>query len=164
MKKFFHKINQMLSAFCGWLMLLMMVLLCVDVVSRGLGKSLQGIAVMSVLVMASVIYLGLARCEEHQEHVRLELFLSKLPNSIRKIVEMAIFTLELATVSAFLFAVYTNAWDSYVNSEAVAGTVQILLWPVKWIMVVGLFFYWVQVFLKFMDGLKGIRGEERTLY
>jgi TRAP-type C4-dicarboxylate transport system permease small subunit len=163
MKKIFHEINQILSAFCGWLILLMMVLLCLDIASRSLGHSLQGIAVLSVMVMVIVIYLGLARCEEHQEHVRLELFLDKLPDSIRKMVEMVMFIIEFATVGAFLYAVYSNALHSFVNSEAVAGTVQIPLWPVKWLMVIGLFFYLVQVFIKCWNGLKGMKGEERTI-
>jgi len=73
MKSLFHKINQILSGFCGWLMLAMMILLGIDIFGRSVRRPLQGMAELSVFVMMIVIYLGLARCEEHKEHVNLEI-------------------------------------------------------------------------------------------
>ena len=67
MKRVVHKINQILSGFCGWLMLAMMILLVIDIVSRTMRKPIQGMAELSVFVMMVVIYLGLARCEENKD-------------------------------------------------------------------------------------------------
>ena len=79
MRTLFHTINQALSGFCGWLMLIMMFLLVVDIVSRTFHQPIYGLAEGSVFVMMITIYLGMARCEENREHVRLELLLEKLP-------------------------------------------------------------------------------------
>jgi len=83
-KLFFQKINQLLSGFCGWLMIGMMLLLVVDIIGRTINKPLQGMAELSVFVMMIVIYFGLARCEQHQEHVGLELVANALPHGVKR--------------------------------------------------------------------------------
>jgi TRAP-type mannitol/chloroaromatic compound transport system permease small subunit len=113
--------------------------------------------------MIAGIYLGLARCEEHREHVRLELFLQRLKSRPRKIVEQVVYLVELATVGVMLYAVVLDAIVSFRTNEAVAGTVQMPIWPVKFIMVIGLFFYLVQILFKNTDNLKRLKKAEHNL-
>ncbi len=154
MKTVFHKINQILSGFCGWLMLAMMTLLVIDIVSRTMGKPIQGMAELSVFVMMVVIYLGLARCEEHKEHVNLEFGVNALPRSIQGIMRVISYLLALGTVGIFLYSVFMNAIYSYVRNEAIEGTVEMRLWPVKFIMVIGLIFFFVQILTNTIEAVK----------
>ena len=79
MKNLVHRINRILAGFAGWLMIAMMLLLVVDIVGRAINMPLQLMAELSVFVMMIVIYLGFPRCEEHGEHVGLEIVANQLP-------------------------------------------------------------------------------------
>jgi TRAP-type C4-dicarboxylate transport system permease small subunit len=154
MKNVFHKINQILSGFCGWLMLSMMTLLVIDIIARTMRKPIQGMAELSVFVMMVVIYLGLARCEEHKEHVSLELVVKALPRSKQGIMRVISHFLALGTVGLLLYSVLMNAINSYVRNEAIAGTVEMHIWPVKFVMVIGLIFFFVQTLINTVEAVK----------
>ena len=157
MKNLFHKINQILSAFSGWLMVFMMVLLILDIVSRGIGKPFQGIAEMSVFVMMIVIYLGLARCEENDENVRIEIFLIRMPWGVRKYFLLFIDVIQIGVIGAFFIEMTQNTLVAYRTNEAIAGTVQLPIWPVKVFIVIGLFFYFSQIFINALTHIRDLK-------
>ena len=165
MKRLTHKINQILSGFCGWLMLAMMILLVIDIITRTMRKPIQGMAELSVFVMMVVIYLGLARCEEHHEHVNLEIVLNALSAPSRRIMEALSYLLALLTVGLLLYAIAANAVHSYLRNEAIEGTVEMHIWPVKFIMVIGTFFFFVQTLLNMLEKIRNLKSaghETRT--
>lgn len=161
MKALVHKINQILSGFCGWLMLAMMILLVIDIVGRSVRRPLQGMAELSVFVMMIVIYLGLARCEEHQEHVNLEIVKNALPPKVKRATELFTYLLALVTVGILLYAVAENALASYRNNEAIEGTVELHIWPVKFVMVIGLIFFLFQTLLNTADAVRKLKKPDR---
>jgi TRAP-type C4-dicarboxylate transport system permease small subunit len=163
MRSVFHTANQLLSGFCGWLMLIMMVLLVLDICTRTFSYPLQGLAEMSVFVMMITIYLGMARCEENREHVRLELGLNALPRRARGPFESGVFAVELVTILIFCYAVVADFLKAYQTEESVlGGTRDFPLWPVKAFVVVGLVFYLVQLAFKSLDALRGLRALSKT--
>lgn len=109
MRRFIHTVNQILAGFCGWLMLAMMLLLVLDVVTRLVGRPMQGMAELSVFVMMVVIYLGLARCEERKEHVGLELLRNFLPAKRRRVLDWVNALLAVVTVGILAYAIIDNA-------------------------------------------------------
>ena len=155
MKNVIHKANQVLAGFCGWLMVTMMILLVMDVVSRVIGRPLQGMAEMSVFVMMVVIYLGLARCEEHKEHVSLELLGNALPPRRKKILDAVNRLLAVLTVAIFAYTIIQNAIFSFVNNESLEGTVELRIWPTKFIIAGGVLFFLLQTVMNFADALRG---------
>ncbi len=161
MRGLIHKINQVLSGFCGWLMLAMMILLVIDILGRTFKRPIQGMAELSVFVMMVVIYLGLARCEEHREHVNLEVVKNALAPKARLIIEMIAYLLAFMTVGLLLYAVSQNALASFQRKEALEGTVELRIWPVKFVMVLGLIFFWIQTFINAMDVARKLRKFSR---
>ena len=155
MRKITHKVNQVLAGFCGWLMLAMMLLLVLDVVTRFVGRPMQGMAELSVFVMMVVIYLGLARCEERKEHVGLELLRNFLPKGKRKGLDWINALLAVLTVGIFSYAIIDNAIFSFLRNESLEGTVELPIWPTKFIIVVGIVFYIIQTFFTWVDAGKG---------
>jgi len=154
MKSFFLKTNQYLSAFCGWLMIGMMLLLVADLVARSLNRPLQGMAELSVFVMMVVIYLGLARCEQHHEHVGLEIGVNALPSGAKRVTIIIANMLAVATIALLLYAVFFNAIDSFVDNESIHGTTEFHIWPIKFLMVAGLFFFLAQAIFNLAAVLK----------
>jgi TRAP-type C4-dicarboxylate transport system permease small subunit len=157
-----HRLNQWLSGFCGWLLLAMMLLLTADIVGRTVERPIQGMSELSVFVMMVVIYLGLARCEEHGEHVNLEFAKNLLPPGPRRATEVLAAVLALLTSALLLYAVAVNAWSAYTNNESMEGAVELFTWPVKFIMVIGLVFYVLQTFTNVRDMVrKGKAGARK---
>lgn len=159
MKTFVHKMNQILSGFTGWLMLAMMILLVVDIITRSYFKPIQGMAVMSVFVMMIVIYLGLARCEEHKEHVNLEIVANALPPLPRRLMGFLSYLLALGTVGLFFYSMLVDAISAYRTHESIEGTVELPTWPVKFIMVVGLLFFLFQTLVNTIDAAKKLKKD-----
>jgi len=145
--------NQFLAIICGWLVVVTCLLLFLDLVSRGIGLPIQGLAVLSVFVMIAVIYLGLARCEEEEENVRVELVLDRLPDRGRKYTLLFTDIVQIIVIALFIIEMINNTYISVTTFEAEAGTVQFPIGPVKILMVIGLIFYWIQIIIKFIQRL-----------
>ncbi len=160
MKNLATRANQILSGFTGWLMLAMMLILVADILWRLFGMPLQGMAEMSVFVMMIVIYLGFARCEEHHDHVGLEFFTNALPNRGRRMTLTVAQILSVVTVGLLFYAVATNALSAFQSNESIEGTVEIPTWPTKFVMVVGMAFFFVQAILNIFNLPKREETEE----
>ncbi len=141
----------------------MMVLLIADIITRSINKPLQGMAELSVFVMMIVIYFGLARCEQHREHVGLELVVNALPARLKKAVGVITHLLAVFTVGLLFFAVSQNALVSFQKNESIGGTTELHLWPVKFLMVVGLFFFLIQTIANLAEAIKKGRKSEQTV-
>jgi len=162
MKNFFHKMNQYLAILCGWLLVVTCMLLFLDLVSRGIGLPIQGLAVLSVFVMITVIYLGLARCEEEEENVRVELVLDRLPGKGRKYMLLFTDLVQIVVIALFIKEMINNTYVAITTFEAEAGTVQFPIGPVKVLMVIGLVFYWFQIIINFTERLSSETGDSTT--
>lgn len=161
MKSLIHRVNQTLSGFIGWLMTAMMLLLVVDFMGRGLNMPLQGMAEMSVFVMMIVIYLGYARCEEHYEHVGLEIVLNLMPPKPRLAMMVFSQTLAVLTIALYFYAVTTDAWSAFLTGDAIEGTVELPIWPTKFVMVLGMVVFLLQGIINLRDAIdKFRRGDD----
>jgi len=145
MQKILTKINKGLAEIGGGLMTLMMVLFLANIISREINRPVQGLLQMAVFAMIILIYLGLAHCEEKDEHVRLEVIMTRLPQKIRYKLRFLCSLVELLVVSIALYAVTKDTWAAFVNKACITGTKPMLLWPVKSLMVVGLSIFWLQL-------------------
>lgn len=150
MQKALSRINDVLSAIAGWLMFLLMAILIADILWRTFGKPLLGMAEASVFVMMIVIYLGFARCEEHEEHVRLEFLLRMARRRVRRAMVLATRVLALLTTALFVYAVTTDAWAAYLSNDSIEGMVNLPIWPTKFVMVVGGVIFLAQVALNLL--------------
>ena len=151
MKLWVHKANQVLAAIGGWLMLGMVLLLVTDVVFRSFGRPLLLMAELSVFVMMIVIYLGFSRCEEQHAHVRLEFLVNALRPDTRLRLRKLVDLLAVCVVALLLVAVARNAWSSWRTGSAIAGTVDIPIWPTMMVMVFGMVVFLLQSLVNLFD-------------
>jgi len=154
MRKIFHLINQKLAELCGWLLLVIMLLLSIDFISRGFGKPIQGLTTISVFVMMAVIYLGMPRCEEYDEHVNIELFAVLIPPKWATISKIFTNFLELVAIGLLLYEMYFNFIFSYTTKEAFADTTILLIWPSKLVIFIGLIFFEIQILINLINIIK----------
>ena len=140
-----------MSAMGGWLMLAMVLLLVADVVFRSFGRPLLLMAELSVFVMMIVIYLGFSRCEEQHAHVRLEFLVNALQPDTRARLRKLVDLLAVCVVALLLVAVARNAWSSWQTGSAIAGTVDIPIWPTLFVMVFGMGVFLLQSLVNLFD-------------
>ena len=148
MQKILTKINRLTAELGGLLMTIMMVLFLVNIISREINRPIQGLLQMAVFSMVILIYLGLAHCEEKDEHVRLEVVMTRLPAGMRTKLRFFCTVIELLIVSLLLYAGASDALSAYTTGASVTGTRPMLLWPVKTVMVAGLIIFWFQLLSK----------------
>ena len=158
MKNLVHRINRILAGFAGWLMIAMMLLLVADIVGRAIDMPLQLMAELSVFVMMIVIYLGFPRCEEHDEHVGLEIVANHMPPRGRAFMVVLSQTLAVGTMCLLFYAVTTDAWSAFKTNSSIEGIVDLPIWPTKFIMVVGMTFFVLQGLINLADAVRRLRG------
>lgn len=149
----------MMAELGGLLMTIMMVLFLVNIVSRELNHPIQGLLQMAVFAMMSLIYLGLAHCEEKDEHVRLEVLSTRLPQKMRAKLRLLCTLIELLIVTLLLYAATRDAWSAFITGASVTGTKPMLLWPVKSVMVVGLVLFWLQLLAKSLAFFRALEND-----
>ena len=150
LEAFTKKANVVLSVICGILLIVLAGLLFLNIFTRAFNIPIYGLALLSVFVVMMAFYLGLSRCEEVDEHVKVEVFTSKLPLKVKNIVVFLTYLLQIFIYGIALYAFSKNAIHSYQSKEAVVGNVVYLVWPAKFVIVVGLAFYWLQLLVNMM--------------
>lgn len=138
-------INKRLSELCGILLFMTMILLMVNVVSREVGYPIEGLSNISVLVLISVVYLGLSTTEQTKQHAAVELLDMRLKKKSKRFVDVFINVTKLVTVAIFFYAAIGNFTFSLASNEAFADVVFIPIWPSKLALLIGLFFFGIQI-------------------
>ncbi|UOM34768.1 TRAP transporter small permease subunit [Acuticoccus sp. I52.16.1] len=154
-------ITGFLAELCGWLLILVMGFLIVDLISRGLSKPVYGVAEMAMFTMIAIVYLGLPHAQEMRSHVRVDFIVEHLPKRIHAALELIVHILASITVAILVFAVGKNALIAFERSQAVAGPVPLVVWPVKFIMVLALVLYLVQLILHTVIAAQDILTRDR---
>lgn len=139
-------LNVTLSYLGGWLLFGMMLLLAVDVIWRNFFTPLHALVELSVFAMMIIIYLGLAACEENDEHVQLEFFIMMLPKGLRLANARLVGVLNVFGTGILFYAVYRSGMTAYLRDEATPGNVTFPLWPVKFLMIAGMGFFLLEAF------------------
>lgn len=157
-RKTIAKINQWLGEISGWLLCAIMLLLTIDFVSRGLSMPIHGVGEIAVFVMVAVVYFGLGHTETNRGHVRVTAVTSRLPPTVEKVLNITVYLIALFTIAVCTWALALNAIKAFTSDESVAGTVPLLVWPIKFLMLIGCFFYLCQIFLNLIEEIGKIKS------
>ena len=163
---------------CGWMMILLMILLVVDFVGRGVPNTIRMfgdifgseglvalseaswlqpmsvLADLSVFFMIIAVYLGLALCEERGQHVGIEIADTLLKGKARQGFKVLSYILQVMIVCVMVYALYRNTMRSYNSDEAISGLVPLILWPVKACALFGLTLYCIQVIMECWEKIR----------
>lgn len=146
MRQILKKLNGLLATLGGLLMTIMMVLFIVNIVSREIDKPVPALLQFAVFSMLILIYLGLANAEEDDEHVRLEVITERVSQKTKDKMNFVRYCIELVVVAIGIYAAGIGAYDSYLSGEALkTAWVPMVLWPVRFIIFVGLILYGLQL-------------------
>lgn len=154
MKKIIFLINKWFAELSGWLLIIMMFLLIIDFASRGFYRPIQGVGELAVFVLVAVVYFGIPHCEEIRGHIRVTAILNRLPIRIRKVSNFIVYLISFLFLILLVFSVGRSFIQSYQCKEAIAGTVPLIIWPVRLTIFIGAFFYCIGVMINTIDEFK----------
>lgn len=140
-------LNRWLAELCGWLLIIVMAFICVDLVTRGLSKPLYGVSEMAMFTMIAIVYLGLSRSEETRSHINVDFLLEKLPPLASRLLNLLISLISVVTIGILLWALWGNAASAFESKQAIAGPQPILIYPVKFVMTLSVGLYLLQAVL-----------------
>ena len=139
------KLNQSLAELCGWLLIVVVLFMVVDLVARGFSRPLYGVSELAMFTMIAVVYLGLSHAEERDAHIRVEFLTDKLSGTAARLLTSFITLVSLVTVIIVAWAVWVNAIGAWERRQAIAGPRPILVYPVKFVMFAALALYGLQL-------------------
>lgn len=153
MSSMLNNINKRLSELSGIFLFIIMILLITNVVSREVGYPIEGLPNISVLVLISVVYLGLSTTEQNKQHAAVEIFDQKLSRKSKRVLDIFINIIKLVTIVIFFYAAIGNFFFSYTSNEAFADVIHIPIWPSKLALLIGLFFFGLQILLNLLKAI-----------
>lgn len=157
LRRFIDNVNRLLAEICGWLLCIMVLFLCFDIVSRTLKEPVQGVTQMAVFVMIIVVYLGLGQCEKFERHIRVTAVYERLPPTAQIYIGVFNYTIQIVVIGIITVAVGENVIYSLKKHEAVPGYFHLPIWPTKFVLFIGLVFYWLQTAINFGEKIKKLK-------
>lgn len=145
------RLNQSLAELCGWLLIVVVLFMVVDLVARGFSRPLYGVSELAMFTMITVVYLGLSHVAERDEHIRVEFLTDKLKGNAARLLTGFITLMSLVTVIIVAWAVWINAVGAWESRQAIAGPRPILVYPIKFVMFAALALYALQLFRQLVE-------------
>lgn len=145
MKSILSRINHLMATLGGLLMSIVVVLFLANIISREINRPILGLLQLAVFATIIVVYMGLAYCEEKDEHIKIEIVTSLVSLLIKGRMKMIVKIIEIFILSICIYAVSLDAYSAYITKASITGTVPMILWPVKSAILVGLILFWFQV-------------------
>ncbi len=162
MAKLVSKLNNLLAEFCGLMLMLIVLFLMVELISRLIKMPIQGGSILAVFVMIIAVYFGLAACEEKDKHIKVNALTKIFPPKVQAGIDIFNYLLLLTLFAIISYAVGKNMIYSYQVAEAVPSTILIPVWPVKIMMFCGLVCYWLQLAGKTYSKIKRLLSGNRV--
>ena len=145
MQKIFN-FHRRLANILGLIILALMFVVVIDVFGRNFfGQPLQGGVEISKILLAWILFAPLAYALARGVHVRVDIFLMRLPRRHKRIVETAITILSLGF---FGLAIYTGCnyfWESISVGETMAAPIWLPLWLAKLALPLGFLLIFIQL-------------------
>ena len=144
-----RELENILSYISAVAVAFMMLITVADVLVRFLTPhSVPGSYAFVSLSFVLVIYLGLSVAQREDSHIAIDVLYSKMPRGLKKTLQI----LQLLIFGAF-FAVlswYTavSAWENYALNDTILGAIQVVTWPARAMIPIGLFFLFLRMLVQ----------------
>ena len=141
----------------------MMCLVFIDVVGRKLFNSpVQGSVEVTQLALPAIVYLGIAYVQARNEHIRLELFSSRVSNRLNWLLDLTGTTLQLLICTVITVQIGKMASLSWSISEHTMGIVEIPIWPAKCAVFLGFLLLSMRLATQLLELLIEVKKEPST--
>jgi TRAP-type C4-dicarboxylate transport system permease small subunit len=129
----------------GIVVFALMVLTVIDVVMRKLaGQGVPGVIEYSEVLLVVGVFFAIAAAQVRGFHVATTGFVSALPRTARRIVELVGAALGVLVIATMAYVAVITAWTSFETGEYRMGIAHVLVWPARAAVAVGFILYLVE--------------------
>lgn len=122
-----------------------MLLICLNVLLRPFGLSVPGLVEIVEVLMPASAFLAAAGCQRGGHHVSMDLVVTKLDASTRRIVVAIANLVSIGFLMWLTFATTLGAWHSWQLGETRFGVLQIPIWPTRILIAMGSLLWTLEV-------------------
>lgn len=150
----FRKLNRIFAETTGYLIALIVILLVVDTFGVIVGYNVPTLIEMAIFAVIASAYLGLSYAEELHSHVTVDFVISKLPALWQMRMRIIWGIVSLAVITFTAYAAYLKAYEAFIDGEAIAGEVPIVLYPIRTLIAICLIMYMLQILFNLILDVK----------
>lgn len=163
MKRLFETVVLRTAGSIAALGLLAMALVVTgDVVLRGFGIALVGSVEVTGILLAMLVFAGVAFAQASDGHVTMDAFVNAMPTIYRRWARIVSLFLCAAICGLLTWGAASEAYDSYVAREFQFGTMHFPLWPTKAVVALGLGLLAIELLLQAVAALGARRDGDET--
>ena len=150
-------INRAFVAVAAVAVVLMMLHVTIDVGWRALanGALIGTVEIVTYYYMVALVMLAFGYVELRREHIRVDLFVERMPESVQLLFYIAACALGAAYFSVLFYQSLLDAWGSTVRGETVMANHVFYIWPARWALPLG----WLGILLAVLaNALRAVRA------
>lgn len=134
----------------------MMLMVTADVFLRAaFNQPIKGATEISELLLVLVVFFGLAYCEAHRGHVRVEILTSYLRRRMQLLLDCVTTFIALAFFALIVWRSIVDAIEIRQVGE-VFECLRIVVWPFRYIVAVGCFVFCLELLLRLGSDIAGL--------
>lgn len=138
-------------------MLLMMFLAVADVLLREAGRGgIGGALDVTTLVMVGAVFFGLAEAERNSTHVRTPVITSRISTRHADIGRLIVHAVLTGVLVGTVWFTGQRALEAMQRGEVTPGVMRVPVWPVRWIITLGLAGLTIEVARRVGQAAKGL--------
>lgn len=148
-----NRVNTVLALICGGIVFLYMFIVSANITGRYVFNSpVNGTLEIGQMVLAIVIFFSLGYAQMGDSHIRVTVILNSLPAKWQKRVEASIFIIGCLMMILMAYKALPYALESFAIRET-HMSVDVPIWPTKFIFFIGWCLMAFQFFLEFINKL-----------
>jgi TRAP-type C4-dicarboxylate transport system permease small subunit len=135
LERFFHQ----LGVLSGFLTLLVMMLVVVDVACRFLlNAPIPGAEEVAILLLVAKIYISMPTAQQEGQNFEVDIVTRLLPSRTLRVVRSITLAVSVIVVGLIAWLTVGLAWESVLENELTSGTVAFPVWPSRILIAFGL--------------------------
>ncbi|HSV17729.1 MAG TPA: TRAP transporter small permease [Casimicrobiaceae bacterium] len=147
--RWIDRITRGLAVVAGVLVALIMLVTCLDVLSRtAVNRSIQGASELVVLFLVALVFLGLAGAQASGSNFSVTILVRLLSRKARRVISAMTTLIALVAVGFLTWFSWTRAIASVAAREESYGVIPFPVWPSRLIIAIGLTMLVVQLLVE----------------
>lgn len=111
----------------------------IDVLRRAItGRGVVGVVEYSEIMMAALVFFGLAYAQRTDQHISVDLVVRRFPPVIRRAVLAFALLFTCAVLGWIAYHTFDSALDSFLRGEIHFGIASVPIWPARAVIPLGL--------------------------
>lgn len=157
LSKIAERLSSAIGHFGAWCIFGLMIIGIVGVITRFAGVPLSGILSLSVFIFVAAVYVSLAYTQVRNNHVAVDLFISRLSSKHRLVMKSVTTFLSFVACFFLFWATWSYAWDSLIIGERMDGEPYYPIYPVKICIAIGVTIFFLQMIADFVKSVQSLR-------